>query len=184
MLVLLAIIAGVGGGLLTNLFDEHALLFAEQPAEAHHVLVSQEFRLVDKQGVVRATLAMSAEGPGLVLYDSSGRPHALFTLTGQQETPVLSLMDGQGKHRATMAIKTNGEPYLSLRDNRGRNRIALLVDHAGEAAMTIYDGSGRERAILGNTDLTRIRRTGFIEQKALPALILLDKSGQVLWRAP
>jgi len=60
----------------------------------------------------------------------------------------------------------------------------LDVDNDG-SRLTLYDKDGlmKPRAVVGSTSL-EIIKTGTVEKRAESSLVLLDKGGKVIWRAP
>jgi hypothetical protein len=71
-------------------------------------------------------------------------------------------------------------------------RLVMYADHGSELrltngpdgpAMQLFDDPKTLRAVLGNTNLQTVR-TGSKEMTALSSLVLFDKEGKVLWRAP
>jgi hypothetical protein len=60
-------------------------------------------------------------------------------------------------------------------------QLYLLRD--GRVSFSLVDERGKERAVLGQTSLER-KATGIVEQLPVASLVLFDKEGKVLWKAP
>lgn len=89
------------------------------------VITAQEFRLVDKTGVMRATLQTQDDGsPGLALYDKAG------------------------KARVTLHVQTDGTSLLAFRDAQGKSRVELEQDSDGTGGLTLINGKGTGGAAL------------------------------------
>jgi hypothetical protein len=74
------------------------------------------------------------------------------------------------------------EPLLSLHDKAGKERVCLSVLD-DEPAVVVCDGAGSDRAVLGVAHL-KLTRTGAKETTAESSLVLFDKDGKVIHRAP
>lgn len=66
------------------------------PPPLPDVIEAEEFRIVDKEGNVRATLRLNEKGgPGLALYDDSGRLRAVLQVL-EDGSPHLLFLDENG----------------------------------------------------------------------------------------
>ena len=72
-------------------------------------------------------------------------------------------------------------PGLYLMD--GSIRAKLQLDDDGSPRLELLDANSRARAVLGPTVLETIR-TGESIERPESSLVLFDKDGKVLWRAP
>jgi hypothetical protein len=146
---------------------------------------SQETGVADGSGKERAIWSTHSRAiwstcsafnfPYLAFFDDKGQ-------VGQFLDPAaVALADDQGKRRAILYTGTEG-PSLELLDGSSGSRAAL---HAWKdaARLELYDSSARFRAVLGSTSL-QIPRTGTVEERPESSLILFDKDGKVIWRAP
>ena len=68
-------------------------------------------------------------------------------------------------------------------DSRGKLRAMLSMMPDGRPVLSLHDKDGRIRAVLGATELEAIR-TGESTKTAESSLVLFDKDGKVMWRAP
>jgi hypothetical protein len=108
---------------------------AMAPAFPDETVSAARFDLLDGDGGVRASLAMSDEGhPGLVLRDADGTSRAFLGLDGTGTIPFLSLNDPSGAPRAQVAGAAGG-PSVSFYDEIG-TRVANLDPFVLE-----FDGS-------------------------------------------
>ncbi len=183
LLVALGLIAGLlGGGLSSRvLFGQPPV---QEPAKPSKILTAEEFQLVDEKGAVRAALSMSTGGPGIILFDKAGNFRAMLGLATGEEYPVLSLLDAEKHHRATLALKVNGEPYLGLFDKTGKRRMSFTLDGEKGPRIALLDNNGQTRAALGAVDLTKVTAMGGIETQQPVSLVLFDKDEKPIWRAP
>ncbi len=66
------------------------------PPQLPDVIEAEEFRIVDKEGKVRATLRLNEKGaPGLALYDDDGRLRAVLQVL-EDGSPHLLFLDENG----------------------------------------------------------------------------------------
>lgn len=132
-LSLLTLLAAFVSGMILNQFVVGEPAFAQKGAESRKVIFAEEFRVVNKEGKVMASFGSPAGEPGIVLFDRAGQFRAVFSLASAEQTPVLSLLGKDGKHRATVGMRVNGEPYIALRDKEGRESISL-----SEGRVSVY----------------------------------------------
>jgi hypothetical protein len=93
------------------------------PKAVPKVLEAERFVLRDTSGKILATLGPSPLGPGLSLYDQSGKIGAslLATLGPNLFGPGLSLFDQSGKIGASLVLLA-GTPTLNFNDQNGKAR--------------------------------------------------------------
>ncbi|MCG6983317.1 MAG: hypothetical protein LJE88_18095 [Deltaproteobacteria bacterium] len=184
LILLFSLIGGLAGGILASHFFVTAPVLAAKTVEVQKIVAAEEFRLVDKEGRVLSALGMYAGGPGIVLFSKTGQFRAVFSLTSAEEEPVLTFADKDGIHRATIGLGAKRQPYLALRDEAGKERISLSLNDNGDPYLALYDQEENERAVLGTLDLTKIKRTGTIEKSTISSFVLLNKNGEITWKAP
>jgi hypothetical protein len=184
LLLMLSLLAGLVGGMLTSQFFLGTPVLAEKKVGAQNVIVAEEFRLVDKEDNILSTWGMYAGGPGIVLFGKNGQFRAVFSLTSPDEGPILTFADNKGNHRATVGLGAGRQPYVTLRDQTGNERISLSLDDDGDPYLALYDQAENERAVLGTMDSTKLKKTGTIEKRSVSSLVLLGKDGQITWKTP
>ena len=184
LLLMLSLLAGLVGGMLTSQFFLGTPVLAEKKVGAQNVVIAEEFRLVDKEDKILSTWGMYAGGPGIVLFGKNGQFRAVFSLTSPDEGPILTFADNKGNHRATVGLGAERQPYVTLRDQTGNERISLSLDDDGDPYLALYDQAENERAILGTMDSMKLKRTGTIEKRSVSSLVLLGKDGQITWKTP
>ena len=184
LLLMLSLLAGLLGGMLTSQFFLGTPVLAEKKVGAQNVIVAEEFRLVDKEDNILSTWGMYAGGPGIVLFGKNGQFRAVFSLTSPDEGPILTFADNKGNHRATVGLGAGRQPYVTLRDQTGNERISLSLDDDGDPYLALYDQAENERAVLGTMDSTKLKKTGTIEKRSVSSLVLLGKDGQITWKTP
>ena len=184
LLLVLSLLAGLVGGILTSQFFLATPVLAEKKTGPARVVIAEEFRLVDNEGKILSTWGMYAGGPGIVLFNKNGQFRAVFSLTSPEEGPVLTFADNKGNLRAIVGIGEERQPYVTLRDQAGKERISLSLDEDGDPYLALYDQAENERAILGTIDSTKLKRTGTIEKRSVSSLVLLGKDGQITWKTP
>ncbi len=90
-------------------------------ADVQKTISAQEFRLVDRQGHVRA----------------------LFTF-GENGQPFLQMRDEFDNYRVWMGIST--DTGIALRDVDGKTRLVLSVDDQGEPSLVVRDRQHRMKS--------------------------------------
>lgn len=137
------------------------------------VVEAQEFITRDSAGRKWATLGLGS----LTLFDSAGNSRVILNLF-LDGRPYLSLLDSAGEVQASLATLKNGLPSLYLRDSKGKWRTEL-----GLGSLKLSDDSAILRAALGEVELEAIA-TGGVEQRPASSLVLFNRTGTVIWKAP
>lgn len=165
---------------------------------------SPSLSLHDKDGRPLAALAVVRGLASLELSDGERKSHATLQML-MDDWPVLSLssaagklglslgagplvgtgltLEEKGRTRGTFVLTSDGSPYLSLLDEVGKIRANLGLDVDGRPNLSLSDEERKPRAILGHAFLEE-PHTGIIEQRPTSSLVLLDRDGTVLWKAP
>ena len=126
--ILVSIVAGIVGGMLSS------LIFVEKPVMAEmrfpSVSTAEEFRLVDARGRLRALLAFSADGePYLALLDQHETRKVWLGLSKESG---LAIRDIDGKTRLILSLDGEGEPTLVLSDRQQNTRALSSIGHNAE----------------------------------------------------
>ena len=120
--------------------------FATAPKAVSSSIVStQELRLTDRQGNVRAVMSTDRSGePALIMYDKSGT--ARLQLDSFESTPSLILMDENGERRAYYGMSSpTGDGELTFSTPEGKTAASLSIsDNA--SSFSLMDGEGNSRA--------------------------------------
>jgi hypothetical protein len=125
-------------------------------------------RILDGDGKVRAALAVSEDGPGLILVGANGKIRAALGV--DKDGPNLFLYDTNGKvTMAALGVTTEGAT-LTLDDANGTPRAGLVVTKDGPG-LALSDANEKPRAAL-------------LVSKAGPMLLLNDANGKPIWSAP
>lgn len=80
-------------------------------------------------------------------------------------------------------MDADGSVGLGLLGNDGKAGGMWHVDSDGSTALGFCDKGGKTRAVLGSTKL-ETTRTGATETTAPSFLVLFDKEGKVIFKAP
>lgn len=153
----------------------------------------------DSTGVARAILGTSGGMVRLTLCDGTQRPRISLFVDRAGTTLGLLVTDKAGGMSSSLGIAWDGSPALRFNGSRGEvavlSQLGLIVRDTtsggsatlavGESGplLSLADENGRERATLGCTSLVGTE-TGGTEQLAPSSLVLFDKKGKVIYRAP
>jgi hypothetical protein len=105
--ILVLLVIGLGAFALTRR--------EEAPEE---VLAIESFRVVDREGKLRASINADAEGTRLRLYDAKEERRISFAVDAEG-SPGIALFDSAGNLRAELAVLEKGGE-LALLDENGR----------------------------------------------------------------
>ena len=103
------------------------------------IIEATEFRIVDRDGVVRGSLAMTRKGPRLAFFAEDGTVRAEMLLT--REGPGMTFADEGGDTRAWMGVTKNAA-RLGMADEQGNQRAFLGVGSKGPH-LDFYDRKQR-----------------------------------------
>ncbi len=102
---------------------------------------ANKFVLVDEAGSSRATLAIEAGGPSLVLTDGRGRGAIRLSVPKVPDKGTLYLSDGEAGADLELAMTQNG-PVIHLNDRKG-NRVRLATNELNAPLAAVYDEEGK-----------------------------------------
>jgi len=124
-----------------------AVLFLTGAVSIPQNLEARNFVLRDTSGNVRAALAMRPDGtPGLAFFEKDGRVR--LSLDMGADGPAVNLMNGIGKPLAALAMRKDGTPGLGLFDASGQVKVSLDLYRNGLPAVNLYGDQGLLRAAL------------------------------------
>lgn len=114
--VLLATLAGFVGGTLSGALLGMEPLLARDATLLSRIVAAEEFRVVDQEGRVRASLGTEPSLLSrLVLYDPDGNIRASLSLNAVHETAGLFLYaKGEDSHSVSMQTQPDGLSSLSF----------------------------------------------------------------------
>jgi hypothetical protein len=142
-----------------------------------------------------AALGLMGQGPGRLgesdiipqrgLKIETQAAQARAILENEVRSQHFVLMDENGKERASLSADRAGSVFLVMFDAGGKNRVNLSLTPQGPS-LAFYDPSGQARTILGSTSTvaSRISENGIVERAPASSIVLFDKNGRLLSRAP
>lgn len=113
---------------------------------------ASEFRLVDRDGRLRAVLESTPQGPRLAMMQEDGSIALEITLA--PDGPGIRLGDENGQTRVFIGAMRDAA-RLGMADSDGNQRIFLGVNAKGTPTITTYDARQREVWEAPNTDRPR-----------------------------
>ncbi len=160
LMVVLTLVAGLAGGVVSSQFLIGEPVFAQKMPQHQKVVEAEEFRLVDKDGNTRTALRVVTGAPMLLMISKDDKVALQIGLNPVNEWPLLVLRDKNERDRATLCLNANGKPSLYLLDENRKVRVTL-----------------------GSTPL-KVPGTGPITKRSVSTLVLFDEEGNVIWSAP
>ena len=158
-MLVLTVSAGIVGGMLSGLLLSTELVAAQAILKRPKVIEAQSFRLLDQEGRARAVFETGPDGAvGLAMAKS-------------------------GIIRIRFILDANGNAILDLTDEKGKSHATLTVTAAGSPSLSMRDNNNLSEAWLGAVNVP-ISTAGIAEERPAGSLILMNKDGRVVWRAP
>ena len=162
LMLVLALAAGLVGGVVSSQFLMSQPALAEKRAESKRIIEAEGMVIRDSNGIVRLELGVfkGLGEAGLRIYFENGKSKAI-TLDSFGEMGRLTFWD----------------------KDSGYARVVLGHRYGGGSELYLADKSGSPRAILGCTDLTNTV-TGELRKGPPSSLALFADYGKVIWQAP
>ena len=179
------------GGTIAALSLIVALLLMGQAPRSAKSIVAEDFLLRDSSGVIRARLGLVEGSPSLALLDNT--KHArLSLLLDANGSPSLIMADSARNVRMLLSAKSNG-PSLILGDSNNRDRLHLSV-FKDQPTIMLKDTNGELRLGLSAAEdqasLSFFSKEGLLrasieaDPQGTPSINLLNRTQQVIWKAP
>ena len=127
-------------------------------------------------------VAKLVEAERFLVRDTAGKPRATLGLL-PDGSPSLNLIDEDGNIRMAVGMKPEGSPSLNLYDKTQTNRAVLATLPDGSPALVLFNKAGETQALLGSNFPMRIHPEDITTRPA-SSLVLFDKEGKVIWKAP
>jgi hypothetical protein len=148
LLIPLALLAGLAGGLISRLFWP-----VDQAKGQPGPVRTTNLSLVDDRGRQRAVLTLIGGRPMLVLSDELSQPTGDTILRARlavgilkDGAPGLELADGNGKKRALFSVTADGVSLLELTVRNSNARATLNAPTDGNASLEFFDRTGTRTA--------------------------------------
>jgi len=124
-------------------------------------------------GRIRIERTQEVQPPGAAAVQDELRAHQI------------TLVDGNGRERASLVTDNAGSVFLIMSDRGGKTRINLSVANDGPS-LVFLDPSGQQRTILGSTTLvgSHVNDNGIAEMAPPSSIVLFDGKGKLLFRTP
>ena len=149
-------------------------LGAAAPKPRTKLVEATEFRLVDAKGTVRAALAVGRGGTTISLNNGAGRPR-LSLAVGDDGAPRVDLLDRSDSPRASVSLAGDGSPQLSL---TGSPRVDL-AEEAGKPRLSLAVGSDGEATVsLGGPPEKALAKVD-VRSDGCPSLKFFDDDGSI-----
>lgn len=155
-----AMVAGFLGGCVSG------RLFTSDPADA--------------QGTFRQARVIEVEGIRLV--EPGGRIRAAFEIL-PDGTVRYGMVGTDGAVRLSLMVDGDNNARLDLRDAKTKPHATVIVNAQGSPSLIMRDKATESVALLGEAILP-ISVAGLDEERPAGSLVLLNKEGRVVWRAP
>jgi hypothetical protein len=176
--LLLALMAGLVGGVVSNQFFMGQLVFAEKKPAHEKVIRAESFEVVDRDGNVHASLSRSEYGTTSLLLIPQETDYAFSAIVSSSGVNV-GIDSGDRRNSISLLVSEN-LAHFGL-DSK-KSEIDIRIDRTG-SHIDLLDKDGKSRAVLGTTALIH-KDTGAEEIRNICSLVLADEKGKVVWKAP
>ncbi|MCZ6624409.1 MAG: hypothetical protein O7B35_09320 [Deltaproteobacteria bacterium] len=156
------------------------LMGQARPNKVAKVIEAEKFVLRDANGKARAELGVYERGVARLTFKGKDGNSSLV-LSVDNELEISGLVIDQGNYNISI-LSTIGSGFLSVSDKEFGEIVTLSVSK-DSTSFIINDTSRNTRLVLGNTSL-ETTDTGTKTRTAESSLVLFDKKGKVIWKAP
>jgi hypothetical protein len=104
--------------------------------ESNKIVDAREFRLLDKEGRVRAKIFLEDDEPKVALFSKDDKKRAAIGLLPTGEAGV-ALYDERGSYHFLINVSASGTPDLSVRDRDGREMLLSQREEKSEPEVDI-----------------------------------------------
>ncbi len=133
-----------------------------------------------------ASLSTGVDGHSTLLFSDNGMNVRLSLQTNKDGTSSLYLNQRKGAG----GIVLTSSPAILVSDRKDKTRLFIGLEKDESVFLSLSDREGISRAVLGSTTL-KITRPGMAggkveteEKRPESSLVLFDKAGQLIWKAP
>ena len=206
LIIIMAVIAGFLGGMLSNQIFQPRAVYAEaddvlgerKQNDKWKVIVAQEFRVVDKYGNKVGSFGIPPEMRYFKAMDSprSEEEYQISQLAlGKNERIRMRAGQGFGSihlkndEKANIQISTLFGASISLShkaddmfsEKGGEIELVSLTPHY--KYISLSDAEGNNRVVIGNTR-TVTKKTEVQYQHPASSIILFNENNRIIWEAP
>ncbi len=157
--LMLAMVAGFAGGCMSSRLAAPEPVVAQEAPKRARFVDAEMFRIFDQNGKLRAAFGTAPDG-------SVG----------------LAMISKDGVLRAKLGVEVNGDAALDLKDEKAQSHATVFVTTAGNPRVVLLDKNRVGGALLGEGSVPL--GDLIVEERPAGSLILLNKDGRVIWRAP
>jgi hypothetical protein len=136
-----------GAGVLTAIGFACLALGTASVRSRAKLVEATEFRLVDEKGTVRAAISAGRGGASISVNNGAGRTRATLAV-GDDGSPRLDLLDRTDAVRASIRLAGDGSPDLVFNDGSKHARGRFRVGPDGSAKIDLADEAQKTRASL------------------------------------
>lgn len=167
LMLVLALVAGLVGGVVSSQFLVGQPAFAEKRHEK--VIMSQMFALVDENGQFRGEFGLTPTGVSLSLIE--GKEVRASLALRPDGTIGLGFRDNDGEFRFILSVTAEATLFDILAGEKGGIQMAY-DKNTGVQSLAFIDKSGRGRAVFA------------LKPDGAPKIAFQDEKGNVIWQAP
>jgi hypothetical protein len=167
LVLMLAVFAGVVGGLISTQISHRHLAFAEKTPQSNKIVEAEQIRLVDTTGRILAWLGEYEEKVSLILYDKSMKKR--ISLSTSTKDAGIQILGEDQKSGVGIASLANG-PFMGFHSVNGK--LLMTFQTAGDTVvMGLHDRNDKTRATFG------VNQMG-------AALSIYNETEKAIWVAP
>jgi len=179
VIVFIALIGGIIGGILSNQMLSKNFAFA-QDEKPFKVLKAEKFELIDTKGRNRAYLSYVDDMAVLGMGDGL---HSNYLLIVQKPDSVSLSLHSSGGNSVEIQSQPDLTSIIFYDKKITQMRLAFGLDAKGDPSIRLYDDNENSRITIGNTQLTD-SWTGSTIIRPEGSIIIFNKEGELTYQLP
>ena len=194
IVIILAVVAGFIGGIISNQLFVTGPAFAEKKQMQQKLVIAQEFRVVDKFGNTIGSFGIPPHLKDIEAMESSSsndKPHPIAQLSLGNNSTIILTADGHdgnvkvgGTDLHIVLYATKSFAHLTFRKRTEHNLVSKIrLTTLKGTNISLQDDKSNERVLIGNTKLIP-KKPDVKDEHPVSSIVLFNEKNDVLWSAP
>jgi hypothetical protein len=193
IVIILALVAGLIGGIISNQLFVTGPAFAEKKQIQQKLVIAQEFRVIDKFGNTIGSFGIPPHLKDIEAMESPfnrEKRHQIAQLSLGNNSTIILTADGNdgnvkvgGTDSHIVLYATKSFAHLTFRKQTEQNLVPKIrLTTLKGTNISLQDDKGDDRVLIGNTEFTTIKPS--VKHNPVSSIVLFNKKNDIIWSAP
>ena len=195
IVIILALTAGIIGGIISKQLFVTGPAFAEKTQMQQKVVIAEEFRVVDRFGNTIGSFGIPPYLKDIEAMESPfnrEKPHQIAQLSLGNNSTIILTADGSDGNLKVGGTDSNIVLYatksfahlLTFRKQTEHNLVSkIILTTLKGTNLSLQDDNGNERVRIGNTAFTP-QKPGVKQKYPVSSIVLFNEKNDIVWSAP